>query len=204
MLYLENTFKMYIMDAVVNFIESIVHKYPVLENGVQKIQETTGIRNRYIIFGLAVVPLVLFLVPFAINLLTIIYPLFMSVKAIEQGKDARTRWLTYWLLFHTLHIVEGLLGWVLCMIGCFSLMKWGYLFWCMAPIEQNGCVLSYGILQPYIMEHIGVADEYIAGVSNQVGGVLKDNEGLIQNVKESAINGAVSFALNQDEQKKSD
>lgn len=181
-----------IIDGVSNFIETNIQKYPIVEEWIGKIQEKTGIKNRCVIISLVLVPLCLYLVPIMANMLTIIYPLYMSVKSIEKGKNDRTRWLVFWLLFHGIHITDSLCGWALRMVGDITLIKFGYLVWCMAPIEKNGCVLSYGLLKPYITRHIGYADQCISGVTSKVENVLKDNQDLLQGVKEKAINATIS------------
>jgi len=194
-----------IRDGVINFIESNIQKYPVIEGWIVLIQERTGIKNRYVALGLVFTPLFLFLMPVLANMITIFYPLYMSVMSIEKGKNDRTRWLVYWLLFHAIQIAEALFGWMLRIGGDISLIRFGYLVWCLAPVENNGCVYSYGVLKPYILQYMGYADK----AANEVENVINDNKGIIDNAKEQAVKAGVAvgvaYAVSQnEEQKKSD
>lgn len=187
-------------DTLFKYIDSRIHQYPVVEEWIQKVQELTGIRSRYFIVGLPLLALLVFCMPVFMHLLTLAYPLYMSVSAIEKGKEGRTRWLIYWLLFHSIHVAEFLTGWILTYVmgGGFTIVKFVFLLWCMAPLPQNGCFISYSLIRPFVLMFIGTAEEYLSvNFSGTFGDVLKEGEQMANGVKEAAINGAISYAVQQ-------
>merc|ERR1712168_53562 len=194
-----STMQITALNNTLDSIDAFVEKYPVLQQYATKMEQATGVRSGYLIFGLILAPLSLFFMPILLNAFTIGYPLLMSVKAIERGKADRTRWLMYWLLFHLISLVEPLFSWALSHFTGFALVKFAYLLWCMAPMERNGCYLSYRFLQPVVLKHIGIADGYIADVTGRVENVIQENK---DKLKDVAINAAVN-QVQEDLQKRS-
>merc|ERR1712168_28149 len=187
------------LNNILDSIDAFVEKYPVVQQYATKMEQATGVRSGYLIFGLVLAPLSIFFMPILLNAFTIGYPLLMSVKAIERGKADRTRWLMYWLLFHLISLVEPLFSWALSHFTGFALLKFAYLLWCMAPMERNGCYLSYRFLQPVVLKHIGIADGYLADVTGRVENVIQENK---DKLKDVAINAAVN-QVQEDLQKRS-
>ena len=85
--------------------------------------------------------------PLILLAVTVLYPMFMSVKAVENGKG-RTRWLIYWFLFHSLSTTESLFGFLFNLIPGYTMVKCLYLCWCMIPSKSNGCNFSYRVIRP--------------------------------------------------------
>lgn len=66
--------------------------------------------------------------------LGIIYPTFKSFEAIESaGRTDDTQWLTYWVVYSFIQIVEKLLWVVLMWVPLYSVMKTALLAWLVVP-----------------------------------------------------------------------
>lgn len=185
------------LNNALDTIDTYVERHPLLQQYATKMEQATGVRSGYLIFGMICAPLSIFFMPVLLNAFTIGYPLLMSVKAIEKGKSDRTRWLMYWLLFHLISLVEPIFSWALSHFTGFALIKFAYLLWCMAPMERNGCLLSYRFLQPVVLKHIGIADGYIADVTGRVEKVVSENKDSFKDVAMNAASHIVAEELHQ-------
>ena len=120
--------------------------------------------------------------PMLIPILMLISPIVMSVKAIEQKQEARTRWLIYWLFYNTITILEQFIGPVLYFIPGYSLCKNIFYIWCMLPMNENGCYFAYHLVRPFLMLPVRKVDEYIIDSMNKIETVVRENEGLAATV----------------------
>ena len=79
-----------------------------------------------------------------INLVSFVYPGYMSVKAIlsKESEDDQ-RWLKYWVLVSGLMVFQVVGDWVLCWLPGYCLAKAVLLIWCQAPLPDNGSVLLF-------------------------------------------------------------
>ncbi|XP_055689047.1 receptor expression-enhancing protein 5-like isoform X2 [Lutzomyia longipalpis] len=91
------------------------------------------------------------------NVVGIIYPAYISMKAIESStKVDDTKWLTYWVIYAVLSTAEFFSGFLTNFIPFYWLLKCIFLIWCMAPIEQNGSVFLYHrFIRPFFLKHTG-------------------------------------------------
>lgn len=84
------------LNNALDTIDLYVERYPLLQQYATKMEQATGVRSGYLIFGLVAAPLSLFFMPVLLNAFTIGYPLLMSVKAIERGKVKRKDLFLFW------------------------------------------------------------------------------------------------------------
>merc|ERR1712062_357816 len=191
----EMPIQMAAFNKVLDDIEKHIEKYPIFQQYADRFNESTGLRSGYFVLGILLAPVAIYSMPVLLSGFTIAYPLLMSVKAIERGKSDRTRWLMYWLLFHIISLLEPLCNWLLASISGFTLIRFAYLLWCMAPIERNGCYLSYKFLQPVVLKHIGVADGYLSNVSGRVDDAIhKSSDKLKDKLKDLATDEIVNHS----------
>merc|ERR1719354_396614 len=171
-------------------IETFIATYPALDHYARKLEENTGVRCGYLVLGLLFAPFALYFMPVLLNACSIAYPVVMSVKAIDQDKSDRTRWLMYWLFFNTVTLLEPVF---MSVLTGFTVIKFAYLTWCMAPMERNGCVYTYKLLQPLLQKHMRVADGYVAGVTGRVEGALQTWK---ERLADAAVNGVQAADFN--------
>jgi len=175
-----------VFEKVEEISDKITDFLPAWARLIGKMQEMTGYRKRYILMAMFSSPFILLLTtlsaPMLIPILMLISPIVMSVKAIEQKQEARTRWLIYWLFYNTITILEQFIGPVLYFIPGYSLCKNIFYIWCMLPMNENGCYFAYHLVRPFLMLPVRKVDEYIIDSMNKIETVVRENEGLAATV----------------------
>lgn len=136
-----------------------------------------------------------------IPILMLISPIVMSVKAIEQKQEARTRWLIYWLFYNTITICEQFIGPVLYFIPGYSLGKNIFFIWCMLPMNENGCYFAYHVVRPFLMLPVRKVDDYIIDSMNKIETVVRENKGLAATVTLNAATIAGDLLTNKPQKK---
>lgn len=114
------------------------------------------------------------------NIIGFIYPAYCSIKAIETTrKSDDTQWLTYWVVFAVLNIIE--LPFELVILHYFPiywLTKTVFLMWCYLPSSNNGADFVYRVvIRPLFKQHETkieqVVDEVTDKVTDAVGAAKK-------------------------------
>lgn len=104
-------------------------------------------RALIVLAGVSVVSLVLFMTMssnFFTTILGVAYPSYQSFRAIEsKDKEDDTKWLTYWVVFGVLTIVEFFTDFILVWLPFYYWIKTGLLIGCMIPHEHNLSVMIY-------------------------------------------------------------
>lgn len=93
------------------------------------------------------------------NAIGCLFPLYASVKAIEsQVFDNVTKWLTYWLVFSSVNLMEMFLVW----FPAYYLLKFALFVWCMYPAPFNGSQVLYRtLLRPVVLRHQKTVDDVL-------------------------------------------
>jgi len=194
-----------VFEKVEEISDKITDFLPAWARLIGKMQEMTGYRKRYILLAMFSSPFILFLTtlsaPMLIPILMLISPIVMSVKAIEQKQEARTRWLIYWLFYNTITICEQFIGPVLYFIPGYSLGKNIFFIWCMLPMNENGCYFAYHVVRPFLMLPVRKVDEYIIDSMNKIETVVRENEGLAATVTLNAATIAGNMLTSKPQKK---
>ena len=91
---------------------------------------------------------------------TVIYPAYQSYKCLEHAEKHDSRqWLTYWLVFSGLYVVDTLLGFVLHWIPLYGTCK--FLFMCFCAYVNGATIIYSRYLRPYIASKEEQIDEQI-------------------------------------------
>uniref|UniRef100_A0A1L8EHN0 Receptor expression-enhancing protein n=1 Tax=Haematobia irritans TaxID=7368 RepID=A0A1L8EHN0_HAEIR len=115
------------------------------------------------------------------NIIGVVYPAYVSIHAIESStKLDDTKWLTYWVTYGMMSIIEYFSVILTSIIPFYWLIKCGFLIWCMLPTEQNGSYVIYNrILRPYFLKHHhdidNAIDKAIGQAKKNIGSVLKND-----------------------------
>ncbi|XP_037949158.1 receptor expression-enhancing protein 5-like isoform X2 [Teleopsis dalmanni] len=103
------------------------------------------------------------------NIIGVVYPAYISIHAIESSpKLDDTKWLTYWVCYGLLSIIEYFSVVLTHIIPFYWLLKCVFLIWCMLPIEKNGSFLIYThVVRPFFLKHHKAADKAIDDFLNK-------------------------------------
>ncbi|XP_055839700.1 receptor expression-enhancing protein 5 isoform X3 [Episyrphus balteatus] len=95
------------------------------------------------------------------NIIGVVYPAYISIHAIESStKIDDTKWLTYWVTYGILSIIEYFSVILTSVIPLYWLLKCIFLVWCMLPIESNGSnIIYHRVIRPYFLKHHQAADK---------------------------------------------
>eukprot|EP00499_Haloplacidia_sp_CaronLabIsolate_P004982 CAMPEP_0196770058 /NCGR_PEP_ID=MMETSP1104-20130614/909_1 /TAXON_ID=33652 /ORGANISM="Cafeteria sp., Strain Caron Lab Isolate" /LENGTH=200 /DNA_ID=CAMNT_0042140165 /DNA_START=40 /DNA_END=642 /DNA_ORIENTATION=- len=100
------------------------------------------------------------------NLVGFVYPAYASFKAIETKRtDDDTLWLTYWVVYAALCIVETFSDIILSWIPFYYVVKLGLLMWCMHPSTQGAVVIYKNVLAPFLLNHQETVDRTLDDVT---------------------------------------
>ncbi|XP_058829007.1 receptor expression-enhancing protein 5 isoform X2 [Topomyia yanbarensis] len=143
-------------------------------------QQKWDIRNQcMVIGGVAIIVLYLafgYAAQILCNAIGVAYPAYISMKAIEtRTKEDDTRWLTYWVIYGVLSVVEHFSFFLIQVIPFYWLLKCIFFVWCMVPIENNGSTIMYNkIILPYFKKYEKSADNLIGQATDKIKQVAGD------------------------------
>ena len=96
------------------------------------------------------------------DLLGFLYPAYMSFKSMESNtkgattEDA-TQWLTYWVVFSSVTVIEGCFGFIVSWIPMYFFVKLGFIVWLYHP-STKGAETIYGqVVRPYILPYMNMS-----------------------------------------------
>ncbi|KAJ2402268.1 ER membrane protein DP1/Yop1 [Coemansia sp. RSA 2559] len=119
-------------------------------------QAKTGVPKVYGAAGIAGVwvTLVFFNIgaPLLVNLVGFGYAAYASLGAIESpGKEDDMQWLTYWVIYGLLNVVEYFTGFLLYWFPFFYVAKLGFLVWLMLPATRGAEKLYHVGIRPIML-----------------------------------------------------
>ena len=94
------------------------------------------------------------------DLLGFVYPAYMSFQSIEASKggvsDGSTQWLTYWVVFSFITLLESVIPAIANWIPMYYYNKAGLVIWLYHP-QSNGAEVVYNqLVRKYILPHLQV------------------------------------------------
>lgn len=140
-------------------LDEQLHKKNAVTDVLAKIEDKTKVSRLNIVLGLVAI-LVLYLIfgygsSFLATFIGFIYPAYKSIKALEtQDKSDDTKWLTYWVVFAAVSVVEALTDIFFFWIPLYSLLKCAVFVFMMMPMNPNGSLLIYEhLIRPNVLRH---------------------------------------------------
>jgi receptor expression-enhancing protein 5/6 len=92
------------------------------------------------------------------DLVGFLYPAYMSFKSMESSPkgvpDDATQWLTYWVIFSSLTVIEGLFTFIVNLIPFYHVIKMGLIIWLYHPKTTGAEVIYNQIVRPKILPHL--------------------------------------------------
>jgi receptor expression-enhancing protein 5/6 len=91
-----------------------------------------------------------------VDLLGFVYPAYMSFKSMDSGSQDDTQWLTYWVVFSFLSIVENLMGFLVVLIPFYFWIKIGIIVWMWYPATRGAQVIYEQALRPLLLPYLEI------------------------------------------------
>ena len=141
------------------------------QNQMILIQEKTGIKGIYVVIGLVLSVIFVYLNIFdtiITNLVGTLYPAFWTIKSIENDDlDDQKNWLTYWAVFGSFILVDMFSPIIVKFIPFYFVMKILFLIWLFMP-GSSGCKIIYNLIVKKILRKY---EDKIDTVVNNMGDV---------------------------------
>ena len=97
------------------------------------------------------------------------YPVFMSFIALEsEGGEDDKQWLTYWVVFGILNIVDQMSGFILSFIPFYFFLKLCFLIFLMHPTTKGATVVYNTYILPTMSEMEGHISKVEQAVSDGI------------------------------------
>ncbi|VDP90346.1 unnamed protein product [Echinostoma caproni] len=101
-----------------------------------------------------------------------------SIKALETfDKEDDTKWLTYWVVFATVSVIEAFTDIFFYWIPLYSLLKCCVFLFLMTPTKPNGSIMIYEkLIRPYILKHEKKLDQAFDAAADLAGDFANTGE----------------------------
>jgi len=153
-------------------LEKFLNQPGKINDLLTKLEESSGVKRIYIVFGF--LGLLLCYLAFGYggqlicNIIGFAYPAYASFKALEtKRKEDDTKWLTYWIVYGFLSVIEFFSDILLSWFPLYWLGKCLILIWCFAPVEWNGSDLIYRqVIRQLFLKYESKTDKLIREASS--------------------------------------
>lgn len=129
----------------------------LLADKLKELEDKTGYPKVYfalaILFLLSTFLTVLGGAKLVVDLVGFVYPAYMSFKSMDSGSDD-VQWLTYWVVFSFLSIIESFLGFVVAIIPFYYWIKVFGIVYLYYPSTRGAETLYEQILRPLLLTHL--------------------------------------------------
>lgn len=119
----------------------------------------------------------------------LLYPLYASIMAIESPhKEDDQQWLTYWVLYSLVSLVEMAAGPVIAWIPFYATAKLLIASWLVLPQFRGGIILYEKFVRPYLNSATGVTtDQKLSDTQRTIFGYIgpEAQESVAAYIKES-------------------
>jgi len=154
-------------------VEKKLHEKSQFTDFLGSLETKTGV-DRFYIFSGAVGLLSFYLIfgdcaEFVCNMVGFLYPAYISIKAIESGnKEDDTQWLTYWVIFALLNLVEffsdAIYGW----FPIYWICKCAAFLWLYLPSTMGAQKIYVRFVRPFVQKHEKGIEEKLANLADTV------------------------------------
>uniref|UniRef100_A0A7S2HJA8 Receptor expression-enhancing protein n=1 Tax=Helicotheca tamesis TaxID=374047 RepID=A0A7S2HJA8_9STRA len=149
------------LQEALDKIDAFLAKYPSLSQyeHLKELEKKTGYNRVYffLLFS-ALLSAITFLLGGAklvTDLVSFVYPAYMSFKAIDSGSPTEdTQWLTYWVVFGFFSIFEGTLTFLVEMIPFYFMIKVGFFIWLYHPKFLGAALVYSQVIKPAIVPYL--------------------------------------------------
>ena len=152
---------------------SLIEKW---QNEMNLIQEKTGIKGIYVVLGLILCVILVYLNIFdsvITNLVGTLYPAFWTIKSIEKNDlSEQKNWLTYWAVFGFFVLIDMFSPIFVKFIPFYLVLKILFLIWMFMPGTNGNKFIYNKVVKKILKKYEKEADEFL----KNVGGVLRNED----------------------------
>lgn len=156
-------------------LDEQLHKKGIVSNLLEIAESKTKISRVNLVYGFVAI-VVLYLIfgygtSFLASFIGFVYPAYRSIKALETlDKEDDTKWLTYWVVFSAVSVLESFTDIFFYWIPLYSLIKCAVFIFMMIPTRPNGSSLIYErVIRPYVLKNERKIDDALNHASDIVG-----------------------------------
>ncbi|KAK6730502.1 hypothetical protein RB195_007141 [Necator americanus] len=166
-------------QKVLDDVDKQLHGEGPVNNVLASIEQKTGVRRLHIVLGVAAMQ-ALYLVfghfaQLVCNFMGFIYPAYVSVKAIESStKEDDTQWLTYWVVFAVLSVVEFFSQQIVAVFPVYWLFKSLFLLWLYLPSTLGASKVYHKMIKPVVMKHHTSIDQRVGNLADKARDALRN------------------------------
>ena len=93
------------------------------------------------------------------DLLGFLYPAYMSFKSMESSpkETEATQWLTYWVVFSSLTVMEAAFTFIVNWIPMYYFVKTGLIVYLYHPKTSGAAVIYNQVIRPYVLPLLDMA-----------------------------------------------
>lgn len=89
-----------------------------------------------------------------VDLVGFVYPAYMSFKSMDANNGEDTQWLTYWVVFASFSIIEGMAGFLTRLIPFYYVTKAGLILWLYHPQTMGAQSIYAGVIRPFMLPYL--------------------------------------------------
>jgi receptor expression-enhancing protein 5/6 len=160
------------MEHITNYFDKLSKDFDEIHS-LKCVADRLNIRTGHIAF-FSVALVFLFVIAgigkvFLTNLLGILYPAYMSFKAIEShDTDDDKQWLTYWVVYGNFTVVDSIAEVLLSWIPFYHPAKLIILVFLAWPETRGAEMVYQRIVRPFMMKHETKVDEVLDRLGKKV------------------------------------
>lgn len=161
------------VEKLLQDLDKKLHEENEVARVLTQIETKTGVKRLHLVLGLIGIH-ALYLAfgcsaELLCNVIGFIYPAYMSMKAIESSrKDDDTQWLTYWVVFALLSIVEFFSEAFVMYIPIYWLLKCAFLIWLYSPTTLGAQKIYHRAIQPFVRKHQTAIDKQFSRAAQKL------------------------------------
>jgi len=159
------------IEKFVGDLDKRLHEPGVFTNFLGQVEQKTNLKRLHIVAGLVVLHSLYLLfgrgAEFLCNITGFLYPAYISISAIESAsKDDDTQWLTYWVVFALLNVVEFFSSTIVYYFPFYWLLKCAFLLYLHMPMTLGAQKLYAQFIRPFHLKHHGSIDSALSGAQD--------------------------------------
>mmetsp|Transcript_24583 Transcript_24583/g.57733 ORF Transcript_24583/g.57733 Transcript_24583/m.57733 type:complete len:170 (+) Transcript_24583:200-709(+) len=148
------------VEPVIKKVDDFIAKYPSMTQyeKFKELEDKTGYSKVYFfVASFSLAAMLIFVtggMKLCSNLIGFLYPAYMSFKALDGGKSVdgdATQWMTYWIIFCSVNLIEDTFPFLPRSISFFYVVKVLAVIWLYHPKTTGAQVIYTSGLRPYIL-----------------------------------------------------